>query len=98
MMINTEFETLVAVSQLSKVIPGRVHSSTGWRWVQRGVRGIKLETILIGGRRYTSHEALQRFFERTTAAAAGELPPVRTAKQRERDIARAERELADAGI
>ena len=53
-----------------------------------GTRAGKLESILIGGRRFTSVEAIQRFAEKATAAADGDTPPVRTSEQRERAIAR----------
>lgn len=39
----------------------RVHISACYRWIQRGVRGIKLEALRIGGTMYTSVEALERF-------------------------------------
>ena len=38
-----------------------VHSATVWRWALRGVRGRKLRTILVGGRRYVLREDLERF-------------------------------------
>lgn len=44
----------------------RIHPSTVHRWIKRGVRGIQLETIRIGGRRYTSVEAIHRFIEATS--------------------------------
>ena len=44
-----------------------LHISTLCRWAKRGVRGVVLETLRIGGTRYTSLEALQRFFERQSA-------------------------------
>ncbi|HUG71771.1 MAG TPA: DUF1580 domain-containing protein [Pirellulaceae bacterium] len=70
-MIDLQSETLVPVSQIPSHVPGRPHLATCWRWIQRGCRGVKLETILVGGRRFTSTLALQTFVERTTAAAAG---------------------------
>jgi hypothetical protein len=80
-------------------MPGRPSISSLWRWYRRGVRGAKLETIVIGGRRrYTSVQALERFITATTAAADGAPKPVRTAKQRQRSIAAAERELLREGI
>ena len=51
-----------------------------------------------GGARMTTEEAIARFFAATTAAANGERIPSRTPKQREREIATAERETAEAGI
>lgn len=101
-MIDATQEHLLTLSAATRTLPGRtgrgIHVSTIWRWAQRGVRGVRLETILIGGIRHTSREALQRFFERTTAAADGEAPPARTPKQRERAIRAAEKELAASGI
>ena len=74
----------------------RPHVSTIFRWALRGVRGIRLETIRIGGTLCTSEEALVRFFQRLS----GEEPalPTKTSRARRREIARAERELERAGI
>jgi hypothetical protein len=77
---------------------GAVHASTVHRWRLKGVRGVKLETIMRGGIRHTSREAIERFFSSTTAAANGEPAPTRTPKQRERAIVAAERELEEAGV
>lgn len=33
-------------------------------WVRRGTRGVRLESTLVGGRRFTSKEALSRFLKR----------------------------------
>lgn len=76
----------------------RIHPSTFHRWRLRGVRGVKLASILIGGERYSSEEALQFFFDETTAAADGVNRPARTSTQREREIEQAERACEQAGI
>jgi hypothetical protein len=71
--------------------------ATLYRWAQTGIRGIRLETIMVGGTRCTSTEALQRFFDMITAACepvAPSLPP----KPRRKQIEAAERRLAKAGI
>jgi hypothetical protein len=60
-MIDPSAETLVSFSEAPNHIPGRPHISTIHRWRLRGVRGKRLETLLRGGRRYTSLEAIQRF-------------------------------------
>jgi hypothetical protein len=88
-------ETLVTLTQASQMLPGRPHVSTLWRWCKRGVRGVRLETYVVGARRFTSTEALQRFAAATSAAANGEAAPIRTPSQRERDIAKAEAEMAN---
>jgi hypothetical protein len=42
-------------------IPGRPSVPTLFRWSLRGVRGVRLETWLVGGRRFTSRDAIARF-------------------------------------
>ena len=91
-------EHLLSITVAAREVPGRPHVSTIWRWVNRGIRGIKLETVMVGGRRFTSREALERFHQRITAASAGEPLPVRTTRQLARDIDQARRELEEAGI
>ena len=96
--IDIRNEELVAIAKAPAFIPGRPGRATVWRWVLTGVRGRKLETILVGGRRFTSREAIERFIENGTTASAGEPTHTRTNRQRERAIEQAERELAAAGI
>jgi hypothetical protein len=86
-------EQLLSLTDAAKSLPGRPAASTIFRWRLRGVRGVKLETCLIGGRRYTSMEALERFSAATTASADGQPLPVRTPSQRQLAIKRAEQEL-----
>ena len=70
-MIDIATEAIVSIPEAPQHLPGQPHASTIFRWGTRGVRGVLLETCLVGGRRYTSREALQRFIQATTAAAAG---------------------------
>jgi hypothetical protein len=97
-MIDVNEETLLTFAEVTKSIPGRPHVSTLHRWRQKGVRGVKLETLLVGGRRMVSREALERFFTNITAAAENDAPSARTPRQRERAIAQAEQELREAGV
>lgn len=92
-MIDIRTETLKTLPQAANRLPSRPHVSTLHRWRFIGVGGVKLETCLIGGRRYTSEEALERFVAATTAAADGTAASTRTPARRERDIARAEAEM-----
>ena len=39
-----------------------IHPCTVWRWIQKGVRGVRLEHIRVGRRILTSDEAVERFF------------------------------------
>ena len=106
MTIDIHRETLVAIKKIPDHVPRnsrsgkKVNLATAWRWQQRGCRGIRLESILVGGQRYTSLEALQRFAEATTAVADGSSPtdasttPAAARKAHEKAC----RELDDAGI
>jgi hypothetical protein len=90
-------------SEIPSRRPGkRINVSTVWRWVMHGCRGIRLETLIVGGGRYTSRQAVQRFAERLSAARAGSPGPAResaprTASRRARDSERAGRELEQLG-
>ncbi|GMV25117.1 MAG: hypothetical protein AMXMBFR58_11480 [Phycisphaerae bacterium] len=42
------------------------HAATLFRWAAKGLNGIKLEVVQVGGTKCTSKEALQRFFRRLT--------------------------------
>jgi len=97
-MIDLSSENVFPVNEAPKHIASRPSKASVWRWVLRGVGGIKLESILIGGRRLTSSESIQRFADARTAQANGEPVPTRTSRQRQAAIDRAERELSEAGI
>ena len=75
-----------------------VNRSTVHRWRLRGARGVKLETVRVGGRRFSSQEALLRFFDGTTAAADGTDSPQRNAHERKRKIEDAESYLKSEGM
>ena len=96
-MIDIANETVFPVSEAPRHIPGRPSQASVWRWVLNGVGGVKLESILIGGKRFVSAESIQRFCDRRTAAADGHTLPARTPLQRARQIIAAEREF-DANI
>ncbi len=66
-MIDRTRERLIPIASLGehgRLWPdGRApHPETIARWARRGCRGIRLETVLLGGRRYSSLEAIERFF------------------------------------
>jgi hypothetical protein len=95
-------EGLLPLSDAAKLLPKRragkpTHKSTLFRWAQRGVRGVILETCQVGGVKCTSRAALARFFQRLTTGGIS-APPQATAAGREREIQRAEAELARHGI
>lgn|GEM_PF-658676 len=98
-MIDLTTETPKTLANAAQSLPGgSVHVSTIHRWRMKGVRGVRLETFLRGGIRYTTDEAIARFFAATTAAADGDATTVRTPRQREREVTVAERECREAGF
>lgn len=108
-MIDVECERLLTFAEASKSLPGRPSIRTFYRWRDHGAKGRKLECVTIGGKVFTSHEALQRFSRQSdegdtgsysNARTPGGSSPsaIRTPRQRERAHAKAEKELARAGI
>ena len=69
MTIELSTETPITIAEVPLHIPKRrgrkVHYSTVYRWMTKGVRGRRLESLLIGGVRYTTLEALARFLKLT---------------------------------
>ena len=68
MAIDVFQEHVLTLAETAKILPRRragrkVHISTIYRWATRGLRGIRLETVQIGGTACTTREALQRFFD-----------------------------------
>lgn len=69
-----EDEALITLKEVPDYLPkqqnGRkVSYGTVWRWVKKGAHGRVLESVKIGGIRYTSVNALDRFTDRCTAHA-----------------------------
>ncbi len=59
-------EDMIRLSQVPAELPERVNITTVWRWAMRGVGGVKLETVKIGGKKHTSRQALSRFIQATS--------------------------------
>ncbi len=107
-MIRFDGEHLFPLSHAPRKVPpkrhGRpIHLATVHRWATKGCKGIVLETLQIGGTKYTSSEALQRFFERLThrdqqPEAAGDHPPEPSQGRSSRDHERTERLLDQLGL
>lgn len=98
MSIDFDSENLITLAEACRrVPPDGVSTATMARWIQRGIRGVKLQTIVIGGRRLTSIESLSRFF---AAQNVGDTPapPMISASQRRRLSEAARLALQEAGI
>lgn len=96
-MLDVQNENLLTLREAADGLPGRagsVHPSTLHRWAAGGVAGAKLETVRIGGCRYTTAQAIERFILACSGSGASSTPSVATEKQ----IARAERECDALGV
>ncbi len=100
-MIDTTIERLIPLREVPKVLPcretgRRIHISAIYRWAQRGIHGVRLDVVRIGGTTYTSSEAIQRFGEqlssRTGFNAVADLP---TPRARQREIEQASRRVGE---
>jgi hypothetical protein len=98
-MLDITQETLIPLREAPLHLPARcngkrLHISACYRWISRGVRGVVLESIQIGGTTYTSLEALQRFGDELTIARRTPGTREVTPRTRQREIDRA-RQLVD---
>ena len=77
-MFNAAEEPPIPLNQVIKlpwlrhVRGDRLSIQTVYRWAQRGVRGVKLETVRVGVRLCTSERAIERFIERLTCDRCAE--------------------------
>jgi hypothetical protein len=87
-------ERPASMAKMSRAIRPGVLAENGER--------IRLEAVRTGGCWITSVEAVQRFVDRLTRAALGDVEtadvPSAVSKTRERELARVDRELDEAGI
>jgi hypothetical protein len=72
-IIDLERDELVPIQELCRRQLGkRVSPATLWRWLQRGVKGGKLEGVYAAGQWLTTPAAFADFLRRTTAAKLGQ--------------------------
>ena len=81
MTINIENEQIIPLREGPEHCPGTPHISAFYRWMNK--KDSPLETIRVGGRRYTSVEAIHRFIERCTNPCAVTTVPLRRIAKRE---------------
>ena len=75
-----------------------VNPATTWRWWKKGVRGVKLQTFMMGGHRHTTDDALAQFFTAITAASSPDGDSVVSASTPARPSVDASAELARRGF
>jgi hypothetical protein len=97
-------EEIQPIVRAAKWLPARrgdrpTHASCLFRWAKHGLRGVRLETLRVGGTLCTSREALERFFarlaEKGNPKAAALCTPVPAPSQPD---SRRQREIAEAAV
>ena len=99
-MIHVETEKLLVPREVCRMFPGRsgkgIAICTVTRWMLKGRKGHKLESLVAGGQRYTSREAVGRFLAKLNRGA--DYRPQQQRDQRTRENQRVEAELAAEGF
>lgn len=91
------FQQFIALLEAAANFPNRPHVATLVRWSLKGVgpRRVKLQTWKVGGRRYTTQEAIDRFVAQLSEENA---TAERLSARRGESIAEDERQLNAEGI
>lgn len=62
--LSADSPSLEPVGTLFSRLPSkRIAPNTQWRWIHRGVNGIRLPALHIGGKWYSTQAAVNWFFE-----------------------------------
>ena len=97
MALDLSSETPIPFAEVPKLLPGRPHISTVYRWTFRGVRGHKLGAVLFGGRRFTTREEVARFIARISDQSLP-APNCTPSRSQLREFERADNYLTREGI
>jgi Protein of unknown function (DUF1580) len=62
-MYDTVDDELLPLRRAGTGLPGSPGPTTVMRWADNGVRGVRLDSYRIGGRRYTTRSALRKFLD-----------------------------------
>lgn len=60
-------QTTSVPAAFEQVTGSRPHPTTCWRYATKGVGGVQLKTIVVGGRRLTTEDWVRDFIERRTS-------------------------------
>lgn len=99
------YDRLMSLSEAATYLRGltgkKPHISTIWRWCLKGCKGVRLESVCLGGRRMVSAAAIDRFIDDCTrrqtapeAQPAGPRPQLAPHVVRHNERRRAEIEAA----
>jgi len=95
-------DDLIPLAKVAKFLPpevGKVHASTATRWALRGVGNprVKIETVKIGGRRYVTREAVEKFIAELSKVR-GATTTTAISSKRQKQIHDTEAELDNTGV
>lgn len=96
-MTHSMTKRLMTLAEAARRCPKSVHVSTIWRWALRGIGPHRLTTIKVGGRRYTTLEDLDVFFQATDTSLEGPSTKSVLATGRKRSVTAAREELMAEG-
>jgi hypothetical protein len=87
-MIDITREKPITLEAAAKLLPGNAAGGTVcyhsiYRWITRGCRGVKLESICAGNKQFTSAEALDRFVRSLTALRDSMVSPLADAYRKQ---------------
>lgn len=82
-MIDPSVETMMPLAKAARIVnpSNPPHVATIWRWASAGVSGVRLESVKLGGVRFTSREAVARFIRRLNEPGAVPEPPSAAAER-----------------
>jgi hypothetical protein len=81
-MINALERKFIPLGKAGRLISTNPSTATLYRWALKGVDGVRLESYLVGGRRFTTAEALASFVNRASECRPPGAPPA-TSRQAE---------------
>ena len=100
--MSEKLDLLPLVEAIERVTSRRIHLSTCLRWTQKGRRGQRLRSWVLGARRMTTEQAVRDFIAATTEVSEprAAAPVGRPSKPgaRQKQIERASLLLEKAGI
>ncbi len=84
---------LLTLAQAAKSLPTRPNVATIWRWCSRGLRGVVLRTVKVGGRTFVSAGDLDEFLRTLNGQSKSMPSPSRATAKKE-----AEEYLLEQGL
>ena len=94
--MHVNLKELIPIHTAVEQVTGRrFNLSTAWRWSTKGAKGIRLETVILGGKRMTTIAMVEAFIKATTDArnALYETQYIAPTKSREKQISKASADL-----